>query len=379
MELNPDARGKLFRDATVRVRPFNGANFLELDVQPGHAAAGAMPDGGVIDAGRTSIPVATDQVLDVLDADTRAYVQLLSEQTAIALDGGGGELGHALQRLAPLSTSARQIGDTLATRRKLISALIGEMNSVFHTLGNRHIELASTLSALTRLLAVTGSRTREIEAATRDLPSVLTQIDTTGGAVTNAGPELEQALQRIAPAATAFASGLRATRGAIPSLQLLLSAGRSLADRTRTPSAELVSLTSRLGEGISSAIAGYEDLTTIMRGIVAHEDPIAHFSEAISGVLSTQDSYGVLGRVKIIGIEGPRAEDLGLPAADTRRASAGHSKLETMLASALRSMCLRSQPLACLIAAATPGLPTSVVPRGRAPLPLLSPTPPGTR
>src|SRR5581483_10541113 len=104
IQLNGDVRGKLFADARLRVRPFNAANFLEVDIDPGHPAAGPLPAGGTIDAARTSIPVSTDQVFDVLDADTRSYLQLLTEQAAIALKGRGGELAQALAQLAPLSS-----------------------------------------------------------------------------------------------------------------------------------------------------------------------------------------------------------------------------------------------------------------------------------
>jgi virulence factor Mce-like protein len=380
IDLGSGARGKVFRDARAEVRPFNGANFLQVDILPGHPAAGPLAGGGLIESSRTSIPVATDQVLGVLDADTRSYLQLLTEQAAGALHGAGGELGHALQRLAPLSSEARQIGAMLAQRRSLISQLVGEANVIFRTLGRRHAELADTLRAATRILAVTGSRSREIELATRELPSVLAQGQATSTAIGSVAPELEQALTRFAPAATAFASGLRATRHAVPALESFRAALDSLARATLVPSRELVRFATHLDQGVGSAISSYTDLIQIMRTIVSHKEPISHFSDAISGALSTQDAYGVLGRVKIIGIQTPRPEDLGLtPAAASRAAGNGHSTLEDMLGVALGQLCRRSQPLACVVALATPGLPGSLVPRSQGRVPMLASTRPGGR
>jgi hypothetical protein len=105
-----------------------------------------------------------------------------------------------------------------------------------------------------------------------------------------------------------------------------------------------------------------------MHTLVDHERPISQFSDAISGELSTQDSYGVLGRVKFLGIQAPTAEDLGLPssAASISSGRGGHSKLQLMLASALHRLCLGTQPLACVLALATPGLPGSLVKRSPA-------------
>ena len=365
MSLSSDARGKVFRDATVRVRPFNAANFLQVDIEPGSPAAGSLPADSTLDVTRSSIPVATDQVFSVLDADTRAYLQVLTEQAAVALHGRGGELGSALQRLAPLSDDARQIGAMLASRDHLISQLVGESNAIFRTLGARHAELASVISDATHILAVTGARTSEIALATRRLPSVLAQGGATSGAISSTAPIVEQALSRFAPAAQAFTSGLRLTRTAVPALEQFLSATESLVRHTLVPSRDLEALTAHLGDGVQAAIAGYRNLTQIMSTLIQHEKPISQFSEAISGVLSTQDSYGVLGRLKFLGIQPPTAEDLGLPssAASLSSGSGGRSKLELMLGQALDRLCRGPQPLACVLALATPGLPGSLVSR----------------
>jgi ABC-type transporter Mla subunit MlaD len=363
ISLSSDARGKVFRDAAVRVRPFNGANFLEVDISPGDPATGPLPEGATIDSSRTSIPVATDQVLGVLDADTRAYLQLLTEQAAVGLHGTGGALADALHRLDPLSSEARQIGSMLAQRNQLISQLVGESTAIFRTLGHRHRELARVLSDGTRLLSVTGSRTREIALATRELPAVLAQGAVTSGAITGAAPIVEQALTDLAPAAAKFASGLRFTREAVPSLEAFLTAAASLTVDTAQPARDLLRLTAHLGVGIAPAIASYQSLNNLLGAIVVHQQPISHFSDAISGVTSTQDGYGPLGRVKFIGIQAPTAEDFGLtPAAAAAPTAGGHSHLQSMLATALDALCKRSQPIACVLAVATPGLPGSLVP-----------------
>jgi ABC-type transporter Mla subunit MlaD len=365
MSLSSDARGRVFRDATVRVRPFNGANFLQVDIEPGAPASGALPAGATIDVSRTSIPVATDQVFGVLDADTRAYLQILTEQAAVSLHGVGGTLGHALQRLAPLSSEARQIGAMLATRNSLLSALVGESNSIFSTLGARRAELARVIATASKILSVTGSRSAEIAAATRGLPAVIAQGGAASQAISSAAPDVERALTRLGPAATAFAGGLRATRTAIPSLERFLGAISSLVRGTSIPSRQLVALTAHLGDGVGQAVTGYLDLGKIISTLIAHERPISQFSEAISGALSTQDSYGVLGRLKFIGIQPPTPEDLGLPSSAGRQSasSSGHSQLQVMLATALDRACHGAQPLACVLAVATPGLPGSLVKR----------------
>jgi virulence factor Mce-like protein len=350
IQLGRDVAGKIFANASVRVRPFNAANFLELDITPGDPAAGPLPAGATIDPARASIPVSTDQVLNVLDADTRSYLQLLTEQAQVALHGTGGVLGGALAQLNPLSSEARLIGDMLAQRRTLIGQLVAESDTIFSTLAARHSQLAGVIADGSRLLAVTGSRTSELQRAVAQLPVVLDQASTASNSFTGLAPTLQQALTRFGPAARAFASGLRGTGAAVPALGRFVSALRSLEQGTATPGANLDTLTRKLGNGVGQAVASYHNLDAIMAAIVAHGRSIANSSDALSGVFSTQDHYGPLARVKFLGIEPLNPAALGLSAAAAKPGANGQSQMQLMLGQALSALC-RRKPLACAVQA----------------------------
>lgn len=374
MSLGDGARGRVFRDAGVRVRPFNGANFLEVDILPGHPAAGALPAGSTIASSSTSVPVTTDQVFDVLDADTRAYLQVLTEQAAIAMRGNGGRLGAALRLLAPLTTDARALGSMLARRNHLISEYIGASNRVFGTLARRRALLATTVATISRLLSVTAGRTRELQLATRELPALLGQVQSTGGALTSFGPEIDQALASLVPTSAAFAAGARSAESALPSLNRLLDAVSGLTAGTGPAAADLVRISGRLRQGLGQAVQGYRDLAQLIRIILAHEKPLTHFANVMSGLFSTQDRYSTVVRAKITGIQPLNLADLGVAPSATDRASASSSarpgpagastvqtpaQLRQMVAAGLRALCRRSRPLACVLAVGTPGLPGS--------------------
>jgi hypothetical protein len=107
-----------------------------------------------------------------------------------------------------------------------------------------------------------------------------------------------------------------------------------------------------------------------MSSIVAHGRSITSATAALSGAFSTQDAYGPLARVKLLGIEPLDPADLGLPTSAATPARNGYSPMEMMLRRALSALCLK-QPLACVLAAATPGLPGSIVPARTGVLPVL--------
>jgi hypothetical protein len=67
--------------------------------------------------------------------------------------------------------------------------------------------------------------------------------------------------------------------------------------------------------------------------------------------------YGPLARVKLLGIEPLNPADLGLsPSAARAPGANGYSQLQTMLGRALSALCHR-QAFACVLEAATPGIP----------------------
>jgi phospholipid/cholesterol/gamma-HCH transport system substrate-binding protein len=72
----------IYRDASMILRPKTGLKDMIVEMDPGTKAAGALPDGGTIPVQNTAPDINLDETLSVLDADTRAYLQIL-------LDGGG--------------------------------------------------------------------------------------------------------------------------------------------------------------------------------------------------------------------------------------------------------------------------------------------------
>src|SRR5206468_12536465 len=93
---------------------------LLVDVQPGPTSAPAMGDGDVIPPSRTSSTVGADRLVGVLDADTRAQVQVLVGQLAAGLKGRSPQLRADLAQLGALVDSTSRVTGELAERRQLL-------------------------------------------------------------------------------------------------------------------------------------------------------------------------------------------------------------------------------------------------------------------
>lgn len=231
MELEEGMRGKVFADASVRTRPLNGANILSVNITPGNPETGELSEDEVIDAARTSIPVATDEALSILDADTRAYLQLLTAEAATALDGRGGEVALALRKAGALSDSALRISRAFRRNHSILEQLVGEMETIFAAVARRRDELRIALNSGSQVLSVYGGRAPELTAAMRLLPGLLSDARATVELIQGTAPGFSDALDALGPATTAFGPALQDVRELVPDFRALLSDAEALGEK----------------------------------------------------------------------------------------------------------------------------------------------------
>ena len=96
---------RVYRDATILLRPKTGLKDMVAELTPGTEAAGRLPDGGRIPVSQTLPDVNLDEILASLDADTRDYLTLLLNDGGQALKGNGRELANTIRRIEPTASS----------------------------------------------------------------------------------------------------------------------------------------------------------------------------------------------------------------------------------------------------------------------------------
>ena len=192
MKLDDDAL-PIHRDAEIKVRPrifFEGNLFFDL--RPGTPGSGEMEDGGTIPASQTSAPVQIDQVLGVLQADTREDLRKLLVGYGGALNGepqpgedddqdpdtrgetAGQALndsleysadalrGSAIVNQAALGAEARDLSRLIAGQQRVFAALsanetelkdlVTNFNVTMHALATEEANLRQTIRLLPRVL-----------------------------------------------------------------------------------------------------------------------------------------------------------------------------------------------------------------------------------
>jgi phospholipid/cholesterol/gamma-HCH transport system substrate-binding protein len=211
MKLQP-RHATVYKDASVLLRPKTGLRDMVAELTPGTQEAGRLADGERIPIGQTLPDVNLDEILAVLDADTRTYLQLLLADGARALGGNGRELANTIRRFEPTARDTRAIAGQLAKRRDNIKRVIHNFSLLVEELGGKDDQLAEFVESSNAVFAALSEEDANLRATLRELPSALTATRSALGKAESLADELGPTLQALRPGARALGPALVQTR-----------------------------------------------------------------------------------------------------------------------------------------------------------------------
>jgi phospholipid/cholesterol/gamma-HCH transport system substrate-binding protein len=163
----------VYQDATILLRPKTGLKDMFLELDPGTEAAGEFEEEDTIPVANTAPDVNLDEVLELLDSDTRAYLNLLLVGGGEGLKGRGEDLGRLLGSLGPTNRGLARLNREVAKRKENLANLIHNMDTFFGRLGQEDDELAALIEASNASLGAIASQDLDVERATRLLGPTL--------------------------------------------------------------------------------------------------------------------------------------------------------------------------------------------------------------
>jgi phospholipid/cholesterol/gamma-HCH transport system substrate-binding protein len=222
MKLDEKYRDRVYRDATILLRPKTGLKDMYLQLDPGTQSTGELEEGGRIPISNTLPDVNPDEVLASLDRDTRDYLRVLLNSGAEALgDTRGGaegqqssaqDLRETFKRFEPTARDARAITVQLGLRRQNLRRVIHNFQELVTELGAHDSDLAALVDSANANFAALANQDENLRESLRLLPGTLGQTETTLRKASELASELGPATQRLRPAARALGPALRATR-----------------------------------------------------------------------------------------------------------------------------------------------------------------------
>ena len=200
LDLDKKYEGLVRRDATALLRPRTGLKDMFLALDPGSPDQPALPEDGVIPLSSTARDVNPDEVLSVLDRDTRDYLKLLINGAGKGLEGRGGDLREVFRRLGPLHRDLARLNRVVATRRENLARLIHNYGSTIERLGREDRDLAQLVTSSREVFTRLAAQDTEISEAVERLPDALAQTEATLRRVNELGAVAGPAFEALRPA-----------------------------------------------------------------------------------------------------------------------------------------------------------------------------------
>ena len=200
LDIEPRYRDRIRADATALLRPKTGLEDMFLDVDPGSEDAPPVEEGHTIPISNTASSVQSDEILNELDADARAYIRLLIGSGAEGLEGHGDELREILRRLAPLHRDLARVNGAFADQRRALKRLVHNYGVLTAELGRHDDDLTRLVRSSDAALGAFASEDDDLSAAVGRLPGALRATERALRAVRPFASELQPALRSLRPA-----------------------------------------------------------------------------------------------------------------------------------------------------------------------------------
>jgi phospholipid/cholesterol/gamma-HCH transport system substrate-binding protein len=194
----------LHKDAEVKVRPriFLEGNMF-VDIQPGTPESPVLKSGQSIPASQTAAPVQFEQLLRVLQRDTRSDLQTLLKEFASGLDkGGAAAFNRSIPYWKPAYRDSSLANDaTLGTEPHDLSKLVRAQGKVFRSLSADEEALSDLVTNLNTTFGAFASQDQNLRAAIPALDNVIKVGNPALASLNDALPSLRQFSRDALPAA----------------------------------------------------------------------------------------------------------------------------------------------------------------------------------
>jgi phospholipid/cholesterol/gamma-HCH transport system substrate-binding protein len=219
LEIDKKYDGLIREDATMLLRPKTGLKDMFLEVDPGSGKP--LGEGDRLQLGNAIQDVNLDEILAMLDRDTREYLLLLVHGAGKGLKGRGKDLREVFRLFEPTHRDLARLNSSVATRKENLKRLVSALEELSDELAGREDELADLVSSASRVFRAYASEDQNISAAVRELPKALQQT-------TSTVQEVERLAEVLGPAADALRPPVRALGRAQRALRPLSVEGEPL-------------------------------------------------------------------------------------------------------------------------------------------------------
>lgn len=311
MEIESEFRELIHPDASMLLRPRTGLQDMTIQLDAGTGSE-PVEEGETIPLASTMPNVNPDQILEALDADTRAFLSLLIHGAAegIGADGQPEEFAATLKRFEPTARDLAKVNGLLAKRRENLARVIRNFGLIAEEVGANDAELTRFIESSNEVMAEFSDEQESLRAALREAPGALSQTAEALRASDSFSRELGPALEELTPGARALEPALRGTQRLFrETREPIRDQIRPFTRQVREPVTTLAELSAPLEQTAEQLDAGFSNLNLLFN-MLAYNPPgeldegylfwLAWLNHNINGVFSIQDAHGPVRRAVVL-------------------------------------------------------------------------------
>jgi phospholipid/cholesterol/gamma-HCH transport system substrate-binding protein len=183
MDLDPEYKDLVHTDASALLRPKTGLKDMFIELDPGTGRAPRAHEGWTVPIENTAPDVNPDEILSVLDDDTRDYLKLLIGGAGQGLRGRGDDLRDLFRRFEPTHKDLARVNAKVARRHRNLRRLVHSLQQLNHELAGKDDQLAALVDSSSKVFRTFASEQDNLGHAVDDLPGTLRQTTATLGKV----------------------------------------------------------------------------------------------------------------------------------------------------------------------------------------------------
>jgi virulence factor Mce-like protein len=278
-DLDIDAGHTIGTGASADILAVNllGEKYVALD--PGNTSR-PQPSGLTIPSQRITPSVDLDQVLDVLDPDTRTRLRLLINEAGIALAGRGMDLNRVLAQLPGGLAQAAELLDQLVSDNRALTDVVDRADSFVSRLTAQKADLArfvesadgaaatfaAKAAALERTLATAPAALRTLRSFVTELRPASAPLGPAARTLAATAPKLDATLEALPAFRRVLVPTLDEAIKTAPSLTRLGVKATPVIRRAVPASAALTTFTDRVQPTTKVLGASIDDLLGVLEG-----------------------------------------------------------------------------------------------------------------
>jgi phospholipid/cholesterol/gamma-HCH transport system substrate-binding protein len=299
---------RIYRNATMLLRPKTQLQDITVEVDPGTASAGRLPSGSTLPLSQTAPNVNFDEFLSSLDAETRAYLQELLAGAGGALKNNGKALSATFKRFDPTAREIQQIAAQLEARHANTARAIHNFRLLMEALGGKDKQLAQLVDASNAVFATFAQEEHAVEQTVKLLPGALEKSRTGLGKLAQATRVLGPTLHELQPFANSLGPANEATRKlALTTTPIIKNEVRPFA-REILPTINLVAPdTKALAEAFPKLATSFGVFNEFFNELAYNPGKsqggflffLDWANHNLNSVVSSADAHGVLGRTLV--------------------------------------------------------------------------------